>query len=291
MVGAYKAGTTTLDHLLRAHPQVFMPSRKEPNHWAFAGGANTDHPAAAYCVASPTDYRALFAGARGDQRVGEVSPAYLALPGTAERLHGAAPETRIVAVLRDPVERAYSDYLMYVRDGREDAPDFRTALDRQAATARGGPTHRLLRRDRLLRPPARAVGRPVRRGTRCTCCCSRTWPATRAARSPRCATTSGVDRVLPKVAGDALNVSGVPRNAAVALAHRLRHKHASKFYRLPRRLREVIDAALVAGLDRPAMDDADRRRLTAVYRDDVAALERLLDMPLDAWRSFATGAR
>jgi hypothetical protein len=66
---------------------------------------------------------------RGEKAVGEASPMYLYVPGTAERIRGYVPEAKMVAILRNPVDRAYSNYLHMVRDQREPLPTFEEALE------------------------------------------------------------------------------------------------------------------------------------------------------------------
>ena len=74
------------------------------------------------------EYRALFEGARGEKAVGEASPLYIYAPGTAERIKRYVPEAKIVALLRNPVDRAYSAFLYAVRIGVEPLTDFSWVL-------------------------------------------------------------------------------------------------------------------------------------------------------------------
>ncbi len=117
IIGAAKAGTTSLYHYLRQHPQVFMSAVKEVNFFAYAGQGSRQFP-----VRSLEEYGALFREVRAEKAVGEASPRYLSHPEAAERIRRTLPEVRLVASLRDPVERAYSGYLMQVRKGRERRP-------------------------------------------------------------------------------------------------------------------------------------------------------------------------
>mgnify|MGYP002402299564 CR=1 FL=1 len=65
------------------------------------------------------EYTHLFAGAVGEKAIGESSAFYLCLPGTAERIAQAVPDAKIIMILREPAERAYSAHMLLVRDGRE----------------------------------------------------------------------------------------------------------------------------------------------------------------------------
>lgn len=125
IIGAAKAGTTSLYHYLRQHPQVYMSEIKETNFFCYdssvpapSEGNARDHRDL-YPVRSLEDYRAIFSGARQQHAVGEASPQYFHVKGVADRIHGCLSDAKLIAVLRHPVERAYSSYLMYVRDGIE----------------------------------------------------------------------------------------------------------------------------------------------------------------------------
>jgi hypothetical protein len=110
IVGAQKSGTKTLHHTLARHPEVFMPVEPEEIHFFdleenYARGMEW--------------YEALFAGRRDEPRVGQTSPLYMYEPSAIERLARAIPEIRIIAILRNPVDRAYSHYWHEVRYGWE----------------------------------------------------------------------------------------------------------------------------------------------------------------------------
>jgi Sulfotransferase family len=112
VVGAAKAGTTSLWRYLDAHPDVFMSRVKEPHFFSrFGRGVEV--------VKDPADYARLFADGEGRRYRGEASPSYLPDPETPDRLRDACPEARILVSLRDPVERAYANYWTYVGLGLE----------------------------------------------------------------------------------------------------------------------------------------------------------------------------
>ena len=133
IIGAGRAGTTSLHHYLRQHPEVFMPERKEPSYFAWADGAlpsgvpGTDWLRETV-VTSRTAYEAMFADARGARAIGEASPAYLASSDAPARIQATIPDARLVAILRDPVERAHAQWLGLRRDGVDPAPTFEEAL-------------------------------------------------------------------------------------------------------------------------------------------------------------------
>jgi hypothetical protein len=145
LIGTAKAGTTALYHYLRQHPQVFMPAVKEPRFFAYAddpppmtGPGDAASNEAAGAVYSWDAYRALFAGAGPAAAVGEASVNYLYSDTTPRRIQARLPDVQLVAVLRNPIERAYSHYLHLRRSGREPIEDFRRALAAEAERRRQG---------------------------------------------------------------------------------------------------------------------------------------------------------
>jgi len=120
VVGAAKAGTTALYWYLADHPQVFMSRVKETNYFAYGldegghllyGDPELHH----FPIRTIDAYERSFEGAGDARAVGEASPIYLECPQSAGRIRDTIPDARIICGLRDPVDRAYSDYLMYLR--------------------------------------------------------------------------------------------------------------------------------------------------------------------------------
>lgn len=121
IVGALKAGTTSLAEWLRSHPDVFIPELKEPRFFLY-DERNRMHRArsrAVFPIRSSGEYKDLFRGAESFKAVGEASPQYLHSAIACGRLLESLPDARIVVSLRHPVKRAYSQYWMRVREGVE----------------------------------------------------------------------------------------------------------------------------------------------------------------------------
>ena len=120
VIGAAKAGTTAMYWYLNEHPEVFMSPVKETNFFAYGLDDKGrllygDPELHRFPVRSLEHYERLFAGARGQRALGEASPIYLECPQSAGRIRALLPDARIICFLREPVDRAYSDYLMYLR--------------------------------------------------------------------------------------------------------------------------------------------------------------------------------
>lgn len=118
LLGAARAGTTAFYYQLRRHPQVFMSAVKEPGFYAFSEGepglSLSPEAARRYrdiSVIERDEYEKLFADAAGQPVIGEASPVYLYSSRAPAAIVGAIPNAKGMAVLRDPVDRAYSSYL------------------------------------------------------------------------------------------------------------------------------------------------------------------------------------
>lgn len=125
IVGAPKAGTTFLSYYLSQHPDIFMSEVKEPNYFS---RIQKQGPSIVYD--DEDKYLQLFTKSKGESIIGEASTTYLYFKGTEDRIYNFNKEARILISLRNPVERAYSHYLMD-RDkyGREKYPVNKVLLD------------------------------------------------------------------------------------------------------------------------------------------------------------------
>ena len=140
VIGAGKSGTSSLHYYLAQHPEIFVCPVKEPRFFAFDGArpgfsGPGDEQYNAQCVYELDKYRALFAGVTTERAVGEISPRYLRSVKAADAIKKYVPDAKLVAILRNPADRAYSSYLMKVRDGLE-TESFPEALRLEAENAR-----------------------------------------------------------------------------------------------------------------------------------------------------------
>lgn len=121
VVGAQKAGTTSLFRYLSAHPQIYMPSEKEVAF--FSDDSIYSKGYAAYIA----EY---FTAATPGRVCGEASPHYMCYHKCPERIRNHLPNAKIIAVLRNPIDRAYSHFRMARRRGLEQRP-FLEAVEAQ----------------------------------------------------------------------------------------------------------------------------------------------------------------
>jgi len=117
IVGAPKAGTTSLFHYFNAHPEIKMSSEKEPDFFSdkelleqglYYGGSRID---------TLEKYNKLFSERKEEKMLGEGSVSYLFYSEVPLRIKEYNPKSKIIIMLRNPIERAYSHYLMDYRLG------------------------------------------------------------------------------------------------------------------------------------------------------------------------------
>lgn len=107
VVGAQRCGTTWLHENLNVHPEVFLPEQKEVNYFSDIGG-NWEKGFEWYLM--------QFSQAREGELVGEITPEYLVDPNAATRIYDALGDTKIICIVREPVERAFSSYKKGLRE-------------------------------------------------------------------------------------------------------------------------------------------------------------------------------
>jgi len=110
IIGAARSGSTYLARNLATHPSVFLPVEKELHYFDRADEQDWD------------DYQQYFNGTEAEHTaIGEATPTYMCSAETAARIHEALPEAKLIAILRDPVDRAYSHYWNVVAEYEETA--------------------------------------------------------------------------------------------------------------------------------------------------------------------------
>ena len=115
IAGAGKSGTTALWNYLKEHPEVCVAQIKEPMFFTRIKGQDRDSAADAPPVSGTFDkgftwYKGLFVGSEGKKALGEASTIYMYAKDAPELIKTHVPRVKIIFVLRDPVDRAYSQY-------------------------------------------------------------------------------------------------------------------------------------------------------------------------------------
>lgn len=288
IVGAPRAGTTSLYAYLRSHPQVYMPANKEPHF--FGSDLTRQH-----APLSLGEYRALFRGAKPGQRTGEASPLYMVSECAAAEIRALQPDARIIIMLRHPVDLIHSLHQQNLAMGVENVDDLLLALELEPARREG----------RALPPRTRAIDalryRAVSRLADQLERFQASFPAEQIhliffdeLRADARAVFAGVTRFLgidplSPASAVALNSAGMAR--WWRLQHWLMHP-TPPFDRLATILRRSDTAHRMRGLmlslnRRPApptpMDPALRQALEGEFRPQVARLQEITGRNLSSW--------
>lgn len=111
VIGAPKSGTTSLFHYLRKHPQIYLPLDK------YAEFFSDEH---ALSQGIHHLFNDRYREASSSQRLGKVTPQYMAHPLVPRRIKSTFPKIKLIALLRNPIDRAFSDFRMRQKVNRED---------------------------------------------------------------------------------------------------------------------------------------------------------------------------
>ena len=275
IAGTVRGGTTWLYKQLRSHPQVFMCEPKEPHYYSGVPPRRKHIPH----VLDAAAYRRLFDGVGNEIAVGDASTSYLWSDGAAERIHRDVPAARIIAVLRDPVDRAFSHYLMHVREGVQTRPFYEAVRDDWAARTQRWETsnlyvdlglyHQQVKRyldifgaDQVMVLSFGEIRKSPEEVIR------------------RIAAFLGIDAARFPPPGGAENAYARPANAfARELLGNQTLRRAVRV--LPYALRRSVKHTMLLKTDdKPALDRRSVEFLAPLFADDLARLRRLLDRPL-----------
>ncbi len=253
VIGAPRSGTTTLSHWLRSHPGVAFSHRKEVEFFDLFH----DRGLGWYLEQFPDDPEA--------RCVVEATPTYLSEPGVDQRVCAALPDARFVAILREPVARAWSHYWFFVQLGLESRSWARCLADevpgdRAGYLWRGRYAEQLARWDALVGPERLQVLLFDDLVTDPSGCFAQV-----------CEFAGLVVQEPP--AKESVNPTRLPRSRR--LQRLLQHPRAGS-------LRTAAYTWNAAGKPVPALDPAERARLAPQYRDDLAALAVRLGRELPA---------
>jgi hypothetical protein len=290
IIGAGKAGTTSLYHYLRQHPQVFMSPAKEPKFFALEGhpldfrGPHDDRIRRG-TTTSLAEYLALFDQVRDEAAIGEASTIYLGDPRAPGAIAERIPDARLVAILRHPAERAFSAHQHLVRDGYEPLTRFEDALAAESQRMADGWYVQYQYQDRGYY--GRQLQRYFDRFDRDRI---RIYLYEEFLADPRRLLADlfgflGVDPGFQPDISSWHNVSGQPRSAGLqrwlTRSHPL--KEALKA-RIPARWgHRLISRVQAVNVVRSALEPETRQRLIRAYRDDIEQLQGLIGRDLSHW--------
>ena len=278
IIGAQKAGTTSLYYYLNQHPEIYMSPVKEPRFF-YPEFYTKDklRPCQREVPLSLEEYRSLFAGVSTETAIGEASTDYLHSPTAPEQISKTLPDVKLIAILRNPVERAFSAFCYQARDGYENLNFAEAIADTQSGLrdyVRLGFYYSQIKRyfDIFDREQLKV------------------YFTNDLYRDPNsmlvdiCNFLDVSSEFEPSL--EKKNVSGIPKSR---LLHDIFLKdNPVKSLLKPLfsdRLRKQIQTKVrkVNLAEKPTLDPGLRQKLTNIYQEDISKLQDLLDCDLSAW--------
>ena len=267
-IGASKAGTSSLRHYLKQHPEIFIPDDdKEPGYFCRGG----DDSSIFYRIRTPEAYFGMFRGVRDEKAWGEITPHYLDSPYAAQNIRDEAPEARLIVSLRNPVERAFSLYQMNLRNKNHNrgvpfleavASDpwmNRSYFENLSRFYRRFPREQiqLILFDELSADPA-ATARGV-------------------------FAFLGVDPGFVPDVSKVVNPGGLPRFRLLHLALNNRTARRVGRHVLPMSVHNRLERLKNANLQAQRLYPDERRKALALFRDDILRTQDLVGRDLSGW--------
>jgi hypothetical protein len=288
VIGAARSGTTTLYRGFKQHPQIFMSAIKETNFFAFEDEKlAVQGPGAEFINNSITkfdDYRALFAGAPEGSIIGEASPLYLYVDKAPAGIAARLPNARLLAVLRNPIEQAFSHYLYARANMIEPIESFDAAIDAEPERKALGwqPLFQYSSFPRYGEQIARFLRHFPREQFKIALFEDLEKRPEQLMQEFQ--SFIGADAAFVPKLGHA-NPGGVPRNAALqrlVMQENMLTRTAALL--VPKQLRRrVRDRISSSNTVKPEMSRAARARLTDALRDDILHLQDLIGINLGGW--------
>ena len=283
IIGAAKSGTTWLANNLRQHPGIFIPEQKELFYFNEKMIEFTDM--INFNRTKPLEwYISFFKDAKSHQIKGEAAPAYLWDKNTPRNIYNFNPHIKLISILREPVDRAFSHYLYDLGRSVLSQMEFHKAIEEHPILIEMGMYGQSLERYYELFPPKnilvvlyddlindnQALLKEVERFL-------------------------GVEEFIPENIDQAENVTGVPR---FIWFNRFITK--GRHYLRTLNLKFMIDLLRAIGLaklsmlimsrnvkpfeSKPILDPAVKAQVKQIFQSDIAILEELINRDLSAWK-------
>ena len=284
VVGAAKSGTTWLHDMLSQHPQVFLPALKELHYFnrQFMENPSLEN----YNYDKPvTWYLNFFKGAKQGQLLGEVCPAYIWDAQAPQRIYAFNPQVKIIVMVRQPVERLFSEYLFFEQRGVLEQDTLAEVLEARPEFIARSMFHQQLSRFTALFPAEQI--KVVLYDDLVADNCKLLLEVEE---------FLGLDPFIPETIDQRSNVTGVPRSKGFN-----RFVYRARTFLRKKRLNFVLDILRASGIafaleqwrnlatvpyqQKPGIDPETKQKLDQIFKQDIEVLEKMLGRDLSAWKN------
>lgn len=284
IIGEIKAGTTSLYKYCAEHPDIYMPSSKEPRFFSYEPTNSKHFAGKSMRATTMEEYERLFDGVADETAIGEASPQYIHSLNAARRIHEHLPNAKLIACIRNPVDRIYSEYLMLARARTKTRPFidmFNDSVRSQSWIFKSSFPFQNLSRfydlfdssqlKIILFDDLKSNSTTVMKGVY---------------------QFLGVDASFIPDTSEIYNKGGVPKNAVLnnILLHIKKKTRGQRGAAIKAILPQPI-ISYVRKLNQrnmqkaPSLTPQERQEVAAYYQDDIVKLQKLLGRDLSAWLS------
>lgn len=292
-IGTGKAGSTSLYYYLREHPEVFMSPVKETNFFSYEGGrpnfagpGDLQSMAHKTTIASIEAYQKNFQGVTNEKAIGEVSPSYLYVPQAPQRIKKYLPDVKMIAILRNPVDRAYSNYQHRLNLGLDPLTDFSEVINAEKSRidSNWAPTWHYLAQGFYYQQLSRYFDLFEREQLRIYL--FEDWSTNKLKLIQDIFDFIGVDATYTPNLTTKYNISGKPKSSIINnfLTKQSSVKTILKKV-VPKQVHQRLGSELMmANLKRlPSLSSEVRQQLNQMYKPDILKLQDLIDRDLSNW--------
>jgi hypothetical protein len=306
LIGTVKGGTTSLHRYLDQHPEVYLSPIKEINYFSRADihpehfsrdyrhdvdidiksylRSDMKEPIHIAHVTEEADYYQLFRNAGQAKAIGEMSLSYMLYPSAPQLIAKTYPKAKIMAILRDPAERAFSQYVMNLRQGKTLEKDFIKEItsDDERYPKGWGANHQYLSVGRYYEQLVRFYA--VFPSEQIKVFLFDDYKANAASVVQQMFEFLGVDPNFEANTSERLNEGGVPKMERLNyILHQLGIINKAKQL-VPRKWREPFKRLMFKpAAAAPKMTAEERAFLVNYYREDILKLAQLLNRDLQNW--------
>ncbi len=307
LIGTVKGGTTSLHRYLSQHPNIYLSPIKEVNYFSrkdidetkftkdyrhdirinlekyFKEGMS--HPIHIAHITEESDYLHLFSGVKEEKAVGEMSLSYMLYEQAPKEIFSTYPNAKIMVMLRDPAERAFSQYIMNLKQGKTLEQDFLKEIirDDKSVVKGWGANHQYLMIGKYYEQLKRYFELFSEEQIKIFLFDDYKENPEKVIREMF--DFLGVDSDIPVDTSEKANEGGVPKLKKINyLLNRYGVVSWAK-NTLPRSWREPFKKIMYRTKkdDIPKISPTERQFLTDYYREDILKLEKLIHRNLQKW--------